>query len=410
MPFVIYSPLKKLYVKQPFGGPKSWVPQLSQASKFRSASSAKNYLTSNLKLSADAIARQQFLIISMNQVEEELAAQAAAEAAAEPPEPHLPPAEAPVKPSAEPLSAEDARELVEELPLLADQLVTAAETVERLALFYQKALKDSDLESIDLLHKIEFSELDPVPGFLLYAQLREVRQRRRVAKDSLELLHAFQEANLADSIKALREQVSHIIQQHTNRTYSPRILSDLFSAFPSVSPETAPVLSLRTAGRPITPEDLLPAGADGPDAAPAAGEAAPDAETPALPETGTAPEPAGTPAESPEAPGASSAGPEAEQPAPEPSEPEAELPEPKPDVPEPPKPEAEPSAPEPEPDEPEPEPEAAPPAVPEPSPAPEAPPRRRRTANARTWSSSALGQRRSHRHTAVKPSRHHRKR
>ena len=385
MPFVIYSPLKKLYVKQPFGGPKSWVPQLSQASKFRSASSAKNYLTSNLKLSADAIARQQFLIISMNQVEEELAAQAAAEAAAEPPEPHPPPTEAPVKPSAEPLSAEDARELVEELPLLAD-----------------------------LLHKIEFSELDPVPGFLLYAQLREVRQRRRVAKDSLELLHAFQEANLADSIRALREQVSHIIQQHTNRTYSPRILSDLFSAFPSVSPETAPVLSLRTAGRPITPEDLLPAGADGPDAAPAAGEAAPDAETPALPEAGTAPEPAGTPAESPEAPGASSAGPEAEQPAPEPSEPEAELPEPKPDVPEPPKPEAEPSAPEPEPDEPEPEPEAAPPeappAVPEPSPAPEAPPRRRRTANARTWSSSALGQRRSHRHTAVKPSRHHRKR
>lgn len=343
MTYIIYSRLKDLYVRQPFGGAKTWVPELSQATQFHTEQSALNYLRKNLQLTDGEARNRKLEILSIEQAENDAEArkQAIAEAnerAAE---------EMKEKEIKALFSAREAQTLIENLPLLVDQLLTAVETAEKLSKYYQKSLSDTELESRDLLHKIEFSEPDVIPGFLLYTQLREVRCRRRAAKDSLVLLHLFQESGVLNAVKRLQELTTRTLRQQETRSYYPRILGDLFEAFPSVNRNG--------------PAAAEPAG-NGEPPSTAAQILAYEGDAGSMAEA-HAPEIAAAPSDPPETAEANS-GHEAA---------------------------------------------AAPPEETPALPAPE-PPRRRRTANARTWSPSALGQRRSNRHCAAKLVRHHQRR
>ena len=336
MTYIIYSRLKNLYIRQPFGGAKTWVPELSQATQFHTEQNALNYLRKNLQLTDGEARNRKLEILSIEQAESD--AEARKQAIAEANERAA--AEAKEKEIRALFSASEAQMLIENLPLMVDQLLTAVDTVEKLSKYYQKSLSDTELESRDLLHKIEFSDPAVIPGFLLYTQLREVRCRRRVAKDSLVLLHLFQESGVLNAVKRLQELTTRTLRQQETRAYYPRILGDLFEAFPPVDPSgPSPAEAAGRDESASTVAQILAYEGDTATAAP--------------PETDM--EPAALPA------------PEAHD---------------------------------------------APPETPEEAPAlpePVEPPRRRRTANARTWTPSALGQRRSNRHTPAPLVRRYRK-
>ena len=318
MPYVIYDPVNNLYLKQAFGASPTWAPDLLHASQFKTEQRANNFITHTIVFRDTDIDAKTLLVQSLEQAD-------TAES---------------IRQNKAIFSPSYARQLLDELPMLVDELLGAVEIVEKLTEYYQKVLKDTELASIDLLHKIEFSDPEVVPGFLLYSQLRETRLNRRVAKDGLEVLQLFREVGIVDAVRRLWSLTKQTLSQHENRSYSPRVLKDLFETFPPVSPNgpSKAVPSEKNESS-ITIEQIIAYEGDTATAAP--------------PETDM--EPAALPA------------PEAHD---------------------------------------------APPETPEEAPAlpePVEPPRRRRTANARTWTPSALGQRRSNRHTPAPLVRRYRK-
>ena len=105
-----------------------------------------------------------------------------------------------------------------------------AETERLVALpqYYGKLVRDLDLETQDVLHKIEFTNENVVSGFKRYKQLQDVRQRRRKAKDSLEFATLILSSGLLTSMKTLREEIDKMKSEMESRKYKPRVLTELF--------------------------------------------------------------------------------------------------------------------------------------------------------------------------------------
>lgn len=88
-----------------------------------------------------------------------------------------------------------------------------------------KQLSDVDKELSDLNHYIEFCNLNAAQGYKAYRMVKERRIRRRSIKNELVVVDAILEKKLSDSIT---EEIEKIIHSLDERTYTPRILNELF--------------------------------------------------------------------------------------------------------------------------------------------------------------------------------------
>lgn len=82
---------------------------------------------------------------------------------------------------------------------------------------YQEALKDlsdSDRETQDLLHFIEFEKVDARTRMQIYKKLKAIRQKRRCAKNTVELLQPIVQWNdkHGDAIDPLNKKILPSVQ------------------------------------------------------------------------------------------------------------------------------------------------------------------------------------------------------
>ena len=89
-------------------------------------------------------------------------------------------------------------------------------------------LSEVDKEICDIMHYIEFYNLDAAKGYKMYKILKECRLRRRKIKDEYEkvgaAITALANDDLIEKIKTALKQMKGL----DNRLYTPRILTELF--------------------------------------------------------------------------------------------------------------------------------------------------------------------------------------
>jgi len=89
-------------------------------------------------------------------------------------------------------------------------------------------IKQADLETADILHKMEFTRADVVRGYRLYRMVHDCRIRRRKAKDRAEFLQIVLDSGLLQPLQAMNERYQTYQNYLQTRTYRPRVREDLF--------------------------------------------------------------------------------------------------------------------------------------------------------------------------------------
>lgn len=88
-----------------------------------------------------------------------------------------------------------------------------------------KQLSNVDKELSDINHYIEFYNLNAAQGYKAYKMVKERRIKRRIIKNELTIVDVILEKKISDS---MTEEIEKAIQNLDERTYTPRILSELF--------------------------------------------------------------------------------------------------------------------------------------------------------------------------------------
>lgn len=88
-----------------------------------------------------------------------------------------------------------------------------------------KQLHDLEDEKIDIEHYIEFQNLNAAQGYKASNELKKCRIKRRTVKNELLVLEIILQQKLE---KMLEEEIQRRIVSLDNRTYKPRIRTDLF--------------------------------------------------------------------------------------------------------------------------------------------------------------------------------------
>lgn len=99
----------------------------------------------------------------------------------------------------------------------------ACNNLEQLQTFFTTQQSIMDRKQEDVLHKIEFGSVLGVNGVRYSKMLKDIRIKRRIAKDSLKIL---------ESVKAAYSKAQSYENQKASlesRIYSPRELTELFS-------------------------------------------------------------------------------------------------------------------------------------------------------------------------------------
>ena len=99
----------------------------------------------------------------------------------------------------------------------------------------EEVVKQSEGEIQDLLHEIELgSDRDMYKGYLLYKEIRNVRRRRREAKDANQLLQDMYDFFLSQQGAAFKKKIQQLqgnsvkaYEAQNRRTYTPRQRDDL---------------------------------------------------------------------------------------------------------------------------------------------------------------------------------------
>lgn len=99
----------------------------------------------------------------------------------------------------------------------------ACNNLEQLQTFFTTQQSIMDRKQEDVLHKIEFGSVLGVNGVRYSKMLKDIRIKRRIAKDSIKILESVKAAySKAQSYENQKESLE-------SRIYSPRELSELFS-------------------------------------------------------------------------------------------------------------------------------------------------------------------------------------
>lgn len=86
--------------------------------------------------------------------------------------------------------------------------------------FLETTISEKERVVQDILHFVEFYDLDIVNGYRIYKLLQEIRIERRNAKNELERVNRFLKADIGD--------MDSIIKDKEKKSYTPRVLMDLF--------------------------------------------------------------------------------------------------------------------------------------------------------------------------------------
>ena len=84
----------------------------------------------------------------------------------------------------------------------------------------ETTIADKEKETQDILHFIEFYDLDAYNGYMVYKTLQDIRIERRNAKNELERVNTF--------LKYGMDSADMTISNTEKKSYTPRILFDLF--------------------------------------------------------------------------------------------------------------------------------------------------------------------------------------
>jgi len=91
-----------------------------------------------------------------------------------------------------------------------------------------KSISEADKESQDILHYIEFNNLNAAEGYKMYKMLRESRLRRRTIKNEREimcyLMGVLADEGLIQKLKKCVQQIKSSQEKH----YTPKVLLGLF--------------------------------------------------------------------------------------------------------------------------------------------------------------------------------------
>lgn len=86
-------------------------------------------------------------------------------------------------------------------------------------------LSNVDKELTDISHYIEFSNLNASQGYKVYKMEKERRVRRRSIKNEILMLNIILEKKIGENAT---DEVRKQLEALDNRTYTPRVLSELF--------------------------------------------------------------------------------------------------------------------------------------------------------------------------------------
>lgn len=128
------------------------------------------------------------------------------------------------------LDADTAAEKISRLFSLAAELGEMTGSFQDLMDFYTEGQRQADMETVDILHKIEFSKFNAVDGYRIYRQLHDVRLRRRACKDTIQMLNLFMQSGLWQSALTFRRLAAKQQQSMESRKYRPRVLDELFES------------------------------------------------------------------------------------------------------------------------------------------------------------------------------------
>lgn len=97
----------------------------------------------------------------------------------------------------------------------------------------QEKIKKAENETMDLLHEIELAKIKNLQeGYQVYKELKEVREKRRMAKDenqALEELYNFckNDTNIKAKLQKIQSTVDKVIHNQSTRKYTPKERKDL---------------------------------------------------------------------------------------------------------------------------------------------------------------------------------------
>lgn len=101
--------------------------------------------------------------------------------------------------------------------LAADALHRKSELTNQLSLV--------DKEICDILHYIEFCNLNAAQGYKAYKMLKERRIKRRSIKNELQVLDIILSKKISETVT---DEIQNTVAYMDKRTYEPRVLNELF--------------------------------------------------------------------------------------------------------------------------------------------------------------------------------------
>ena len=82
-----------------------------------------------------------------------------------------------------------------------------------------------DKEICDILHYIEFCNLNAAQGYKAYKMLKERRIKRRSIKNELQVLDIILSKKISETVT---DEIQNTVAYMDKRTYEPRVLNELF--------------------------------------------------------------------------------------------------------------------------------------------------------------------------------------
>lgn len=195
--FIIHREKDNTYLMLKGAEFKGWTENVDSAHKFTTESRAKNLLNSTFKKRFAEIMDELSVI------------------------PYGATTSAPVEPIE---SDEEAAEKLNDVKEIFNALSATMNDIPTLKDYYVKQLSYYDLAQEDILHKIEFGNVTGIMAVRLCKQLKEIRQKRREIKDNI----AFLQTIITNGAKNLSVNVDKYYQNLETRTYTPRVLTELF--------------------------------------------------------------------------------------------------------------------------------------------------------------------------------------
>ena len=203
MAFVIVNSINNNYVRTT---PKknSWTPLLKNATKFMTSDKAHNFLTHNFRSTFPDVAESDAKVIDVSDIAGDFCQENIC------------------------FTDATARETFLDMMSFFEEAAEKTKRYAALSRYYGGVVKRCDLETLDMLHAIEFTNENVVNGFKRYKQMQIIRQRRREAKDSLEYTSLLLSTGLLECMQDLTQCVSELKNFEETREYKPRTAIGLF--------------------------------------------------------------------------------------------------------------------------------------------------------------------------------------